>query len=285
MGTGGTTGTYYAFGTATAKILSEKTEIPIYVQSSGASKANIQLLGMGRIDIAIVQNDIMDYAWRGVDLFSGEGNTSFSCIAALYPEVCHVVANPASGIECIEDLRGKKISVGDSGSGGEINARQILEIYGITFNDIHKFNYSFGASADALKENKIDAFFCVAGPPTPAIATLASEKEIAILEIDRAAELIRKYSFYSRHTLPAGSYEGQDGDIKTVTVKSALIAGSKVPVGTVYTLTKALFENKELIAAAHVKGNDLSPSYALEGISVPFHSGAIKYYKEIGVYK
>jgi len=284
LATGGTTGTYYAFGTAVAQILTEKTKIPITIQSTGASKANIQLIDAGEVEIAIVQNDVMDYAWRGVDLFNGEEINSFRSMAALYAEVCQVVANAGSGIRTIADLRGKNVSVGDAGSGVEFNARQILEAYGLTFDDIGKQNLSFGASADALRDNKIDAFFCVAGAPTPAIVDLATSKDIVILEIDerRADILMANYPFYTRFPVPSGSYRGQANDVMTIAVKATFIVSSALSEDTVYNLTKALFENIDLIEAAHVKGKELSPSYAVDGISVPFHPGAAKYYLEIG---
>lgn len=284
MATGGSTGTYYAFGTAVGQILNEKTKIPITVQSTGASKANIQLINAGEVEIAIVQNDVMDYAWRGVDLFNGEKITTFSSMAALYAEVCQIVVNPASGIRSIADLKGKNVSVGDAGSGVEFNARQILEAYGITFDQIGKQNLGFGASADALRDNKIDAFFCVAGAPTPAIIDLATNREILILEIndEYAAKLISNYPFYTKYPIPAGSYRGQNSPVQTVAVKATFIVSSKLDENTVYQLTKNLFESKAQIEAAHSKGSELSAAYAIEGISVPFHSGAVKYFKEIG---
>ena len=287
LATGGSTGTYYAYGSAVAQILTEKTKIPISVQSTGASKANIQLIDAGEVELAIVQNDVMDYAWRGVDLFNGEKTNSFASMAALYAEVCQVVANPASGIRTIADLKGKNVSVGDAGSGTEFNARQILEAYGVTFNDIGKQNLGFGASADALRDNKIDAFFCVAGAPTPAIVDLATSKDIVILEVDdtHAAQLISSYPFYTKFPIPGGSYRGQSAAVQTVAVKATFIVSSKLSETTVYQLTKALFENKALIEAAHIKGSELSPSYAVDGISVPFHRGAEKYLKEIGALK
>ena len=284
MATGGSTGTYYAFGSAVAQIFNEKTKIPITVQSTGASKANIQLIDAGEVELAIVQNDVMDYAWRGVDLFQGEKITSFSTMAAIYAEVCQVVANPASGIRTIADLKGKNVSVGDAGSGVEFNAKQILEAYGISFNDIGKQNLSFGASADALKDNKIDAFFCTAGAPTPAVVDLATTKEILILPVDDAhvAQLVQKYPFYTKYPIPAGSYRGQSSAVQTVAVKATFIVSSRLKDDTVYQLTKCLFENQAEIARAHAKGNEISKSYAVEGISVPFHPGAAKYLREIG---
>jgi TRAP transporter TAXI family solute receptor len=287
MATGGNTGTYYAFGTAVGQILTEKTKIPIVVQSTGASKANIQLIAAGEVELAIVQNDVMDYAYKGTDLFAGEVIKDFSSMAALYAEVCQVVANPASGIRTIADLKGKNVSVGDAGSGTEFNARQILEAYGVGFADINKQNLSFGASADALRDNKIDAFFCVAGAPTTAIVDLAIGRNIVILEIDdaHAAQLRQNYPFYTQFPVAANSYQGQTSAVKTVAVKATFIVSNKLSEDTVYALTKNLMESKSEIQTAHAKGAELSTAYAVEGISVPFHPGAAKYFKEIGAMK
>jgi TRAP transporter TAXI family solute receptor len=205
-------------------------------------------------------------------------------LAAIYAEVCQVIANPAAGISSIADLRGKNVSVGDAGSGVEFNAAQILDAYGISFNDIGKQNLSFGASADALRDNKIDAFFCTAGAPTPAVVDLATSKEIVILEIDdtHVNQLALKYPFYTKYPVPGGSYRGQNSAVQTVAVKATFIVSSTPNEDTVYQITKALFENRAEIAAAHVKGKEITNSYAVEGISVPFHPGAAKYLKEIG---
>ncbi|MDR0689654.1 MAG: TAXI family TRAP transporter solute-binding subunit [Spirochaetaceae bacterium] len=278
MATGGNTGTYYAFGSAVGQILTEKTGIPITIQSTGASKANIQLIAAGEVELAIVQNDVMDYAYRGVDLFNGEKITDFTTMAALYAEVCQVVANPAAGITTVADLKGKNVSVGDAGSGTEFNARQILEAYGVSFDDINKQNLSFGASADALRDNKIDAFFCVAGAPTTAIVDLAIGKDIVVLDIDdaHAAQLRQKYPFYTQFPVPAGSYRGQNAAVKTVAVKATFIVSNKLSEDTVYRLTKNLIEGKGDIERAHAKGSELSSAYAVDGISVPFHPGAAK---------
>jgi TRAP transporter TAXI family solute receptor len=284
MATGGNTGTYYAYGSAVGQILTEKTKFPITIQSTGASKANIQLIAAGEVELAIVQNDVMDYAYQGTELFNGEQTTAFSAMAGLYAEVCQIIANPASGIRTVADLRGKNVSVGDAGSGVEFNARQILEAYGISFNDIGKQNLSFGASADALRDNKIDAFFCTAGAPTTAVVDLAIGKDIILLEIDddHMAQLIQKYPFYTRFPVPAGSYRGVTQDVKTVAVKATFIVSKTLSDDVVYQLTKTLFESRDEIISAHAKGTELSPAYGVGGISIPFHPGAAKYFKEIG---
>ena len=171
MGTGGTTGTYYAYGGVLANILNGKmSSAQINVQSTGASKANIFLIDDKEADLAIVQNDVMDYAFNGSDLFAEDGAvTSFSSVAGLYAEVCQIVAS--GDIKSIADLKGKRVSVGDAGSGVEFNARQILEAYDISFDDIEVNNLGFGDSADAIKDGKIDAFFCTAGAPTLRLTT------------------------------------------------------------------------------------------------------------------
>lgn len=283
--TGGTTGTYYAYAGVIANVLNSKLpNVQLNVQSTGASKANIFLIDDKEADIAVVQNDVMDYASKGTDLFEEDGAVeSFSSAAALYAEVCQIVSS--GDITSIEDLKGKRVSVGDAGSGVEFNARQILEAYGITFDDIQVNNLSFGDSADALKDGKIDAFFCTAGAPTTAITELATTNSINLLGIDdeHAQALQENYSFYTQYTIPGGSYRGVDDDVVTVAVKATLIVSDDLSEDTVYELVKGIFENKDEITSSHAKGAELDEQYAVEGVSVKFHPGAEKYFKEIGV--
>ncbi|NLT39086.1 MAG: TAXI family TRAP transporter solute-binding subunit [Clostridiales bacterium] len=284
MATGGTTGTYYAFSGAVSQVLSEKVKnLSFDVQSTGASKANIYLIADGEADIAIVQNDVMYYASNGTDLFNGEKVTGFSAMAGCYAEVVQIVSK--SGITSIEELRGKRVSVGDVGSGCEFNAWQIFDTYGITKDDVDVHNLSFADSATALKDDKIDAFFCVAGAPTTAVVELATSNSINLLEVDdeHAAMLMEKYPFYTQYSVPANSYKGVTGDVKTVAVVATYIVSDKLDEDLVYEMTKALFENAAEIAAAHPKGGELDPAYSLSSISVKLHPGAAKYYKEIGL--
>lgn len=286
MATGGTTGTYYAYSGAVSQILSQKVEnLSFNVQSTGASKANIYLVSDGEADIAIVQNDVMYYANNGTDLFDGEKVSGFSAMAGVYAEVCQIVSK--SGINSIEELRGKRVSVGDVGSGVEFNARQILEAYDMTFDDIVVNNLSFGDSATALKDDKIDAFFCVAGAPTTAVVELATTNQINLLEVDdaHAAKLIDKYPFYTKFDVPGGTYKGVDSATQTVAVVATYIVSDKLSEDLVYNMTKALFENADEIKAAHPKGAELDPAYSISSISIPMHPGAEKYYKEVGVLK
>ncbi|MBO4949475.1 MAG: TAXI family TRAP transporter solute-binding subunit [Clostridia bacterium] len=288
LATGGPTGTYYAYGMAMGTILAEKTGIKVDAISTGASKANIQSIQLGEVDMAVVQNDVMYYAYTGTDLFTGEQTQDFQAMAILYPELCQIIASKESGIETVADLAGKRVSVGDAGSGVEFNAKQILEAYGIDMDkDIQKQNLGFGPSADALRDGKIDAFFCVAGIPTTAITDLAMGTDITVVAVedDKFASLKEKYGFYTQQAVPAGTYNGMEEDVMTVAVMATYIVDKDLPEKAVYDLTKAMFENKDAIAAAHVKGAELNAETAIDGIpaEVPLHPGAAKHYKEIGV--
>jgi len=287
MATGGPTGTYYAFGSAVAQILSEKTGISMPVQSTGASKANIELIDSGDVEMAIVQNDTMDYAWRGLESFNGTKYSTFNAMAAVYAEVCQVVAGASSGIKTVADLKGKNVSVGDVGSGTEINARHILDAYGLSYSDITVQNLGVGPSADALRDNKIDAFFFTSGAPAAGITDLAANRDIVLVEIDdaHAAQLKAKYPSYTQYAIPAATYRGMNAAVKTVAIKATFIVSSKLSENTVYTITKALFESKAQIELAHAKGKELTLAYAVDGIPVPFHPGALKYFKEVGAIK
>ncbi|MBE6680903.1 MAG: TAXI family TRAP transporter solute-binding subunit [Ruminococcaceae bacterium] len=288
VATGGNSGTYYAYGMAMAHVISDETGIELDVQSTGASKANIQLIRAGEADVAMVQNDVMYYAYTGINHFDGEMYRGFSVLATLYPELVQIVARKDSGITTVSDLAGKRVSVGDAGSGTELNAKHILGACGIDIeNDIEKYNFDFGKSADALKEGTVDAFFCVAGIPTTAITELAISHEIVVVSVDDYVynNLYDDYQFYTQQTIPAGTYKGVDKDIKTVAVMATYIVDNDLDEETVYEFTKALFEKKDDIADAHAKGDELDVETAINGIpeEVPIHPGAEKYYKEAGI--
>ncbi len=279
---GGTSGTYYAVANAMAPIIGNAANMTIRVDSTGASKANIQLIDKGEVDFAIVQNDVMDYAYKGTDLFAGEQITSFATVGAVYAEVCQIVA--ATDIETVADLKGKTVSIGDSGSGVEFNALQILEAYGVSKDDITVVNADFGNSSEQFKNGAIDAFFCTAGAPTTNITDLASSaKEFKLLTIDdeHIASLKEKYPFYSAYSIPAGTYSGIEEDAQTVAVKATIICKADLPEADVYNFTKALFDKKADLEAAHAKFKELNLEYATDVGSVPFHAGAQKYFDEV----
>ena len=285
--TGGTSGTYYGFSGVIANVLNEKLKdtLNITVESTGASKANVQMVDAGDADIAIVQNDVMYYAYTGTDLFAGgDPITSFSAVASCYPEYVQILAK--KDITSVEQLAGKKVSVGDAGSGTEFNAKQILGAYGLDMDkDIIKSNQSFADSADSLKNGTIDAAFVVAGYPTTAVTELATSFDFNLLAIDdaHAAKLQADYGFYYYGVIPGGTYAPVADDVPAVAVMATIIASNKVSADVVYAFVKGLFDYKADITAGHAKGNELDLNTAVSGVSIPWHDGAVKFYKEQGL--
>ena len=286
LATGGTSGTYYPFGGAIANIWNTKiANMNVTAQATGASAGNLRLISKGDAEFATVQNDVMDYAYRGSDMFAGQKLPNLASIGTLYPEVVQIAASKASGIVSVADLRGKRVSVGDAGSGVEFNAKQILEGYGITFDDIKKNNLSFKESAEGLQNGTLDACFITAGVPNAALQELAFTAGLVLIPVngEEADAICNKYSFYTKTTIPAGTYKGTDVDTEAHAIKATLAVSASLDENTVYEMTKALFENLEELGAAHAKGKEVSAESAVTGISVPFHPGAAKYFKEIGV--
>ena len=286
LATGGTTGTYYAVGGVRATVLNPVLEhSSITVTSTGASKANIQLIDDEDANLGIVQNDVMYYAYSGTDLFADEGAyDTFAAVAGLYDETVQIVTTDSS-IQTVTDLACKTVSVGDAGSGVELTAKQILAAYDLSFDDIKVVNAGFGDSADSLKDGKIDAAFVVAGAPTTAVVDLATTKDVHLVQLDdeHIEKLQADYDFYTKTTIPAGTYTGVDEDATTVSVRATLIASTEIDEEEVYELLKAMFDNKDDLVAGHAKFEFLNLEDAVAGISVPFHPGAVKYYAEQGI--
>ena len=296
--TGGTTGTYYAFGGEIAALLSKKVDgLDVTAQSSGGSKANILAIKEGEAEIAWTQNDVMSYAYQGTEDFGGKPVECFSAIGSIYPEAVQLVVAKDSGITTVEDLKGKNVSVGAVGSGVYFNAVQILEIAGLTLDDIKPQYLNFNESADSFQNRQLDAFFIVSGFPNASIVDTALKREINIVSFDsdKMAQLQAKYPVYVTDVIPAGTYAGLDNDVTVPAVSSVLIVSNDLSEDLVYAMTKALFENadeltnakKSYISAENaVKGVPTSPTDAANGVTIgSFHPGALRYYKEIGVIK
>jgi TRAP transporter TAXI family solute receptor len=278
IATGGDAGVYYAYGNALAKLLDKHSNIKVTVIPSGGSMENIKMLRNGRVDMAFVQNDIMNYAYNGTNLYSVEGPfKEFYAMASLYPETCQIVAR--NSISRITDLKGKRVSIGAEGSGTELNALQILETYGIGYTDIYVDHLGFSASVSAFKEGKIDAFFCTAGIPTPAIRQLTENNEAHLLSISAARTrlLISYYPYYSKQIIPSDTYPGIEERAETVAVKAALVASDKLGEKIVSEVLKIMFENASEIAE-EVPGIIIDRKSAMEGLSIPLHTGAEKFF-------
>lgn len=285
IATGGTGGTYYPLGGAMAKIFNENIEgVNANAEATGASIANIQLIEDGDAQLALIQNDISYYAYEGIEMYSDKGKQErIMGMACIYPETIQIVAHGQSGINSIEDMVGKKIAVGDVGSGTEANARQILEAHGITYDDITVDYLSFAEAADNLRDGHIDAAFITAGFPTSAITEISLTSNVKLVPVaqDKIDAIKAKYPYYTDVVIPAGTYNNQDEDIKTVAVMAMLVVPKDLPEDLAYKMTKALFENLDDLKAAHDRGGDLSLETALDGMSLPVHPGVQRYYDEV----
>lgn len=285
MGTGGTAGTYYGYGGVLGQYIKNHAGIEVTVVSTDGSKANIQGIDAGNYQLGTVQSDVMAYAWQGTRAFEKEGKIdSFRVVAGLYAEAVQLVTMDPE-IKSVKDLEGKKVSIGAPGSGVYFNAVDILKAAGLSESDIQPQYQSFADSADALKDKKIDAAFIVAGPPTPAITELCTTNEAYLVPIDGdvAEKLMEDCPFYTVHEIPANTYKNQSKAVKTVTVKATLIVSADASEDDVYKLTAAIFDNIEDITKENGKGAELSIDNATSGMTVPFHAGAAKYFKEKNV--
>ena len=285
MGTGGTAGTYYGYGGVLGQYIKNKAGIDVTVVSTDGSKANIQGIDAGNYQLGTVQSDVMAYAWEGTRAFEEDGKVeTFRVVAGLYAEAVQLITMDKD-IKSVADLKGKAVSIGAPGSGVYFNAVDVLEAAGLTEADIKPQYLSFADSTDGLKDGKIDAAFIVAGPPTPAITELCTTNDAYLVPIDGdvSKKLMDTCPFYTEHVIPAGTYEGQETDVTTVTVKATLIVSASASEEDVYKLTAAIFDNIDAITAENGKGAELSLENATSGMTVPFHAGAAKYFAEKGV--
>lgn len=286
MVTGGDAGTYYAFGGVIASVLTDKSgALEVTAVTSGASSANCTSLVNGEAELAIMQNDVLGYAVTGTETMADKGAMpSLRAIASLYPEAVQLVALKESGIASVADLKGKKVCVGDAGSGTETNAKQVLEAYGLTFDDINVQYLSFSEASTAMQNGTVDAAFATSALPNTAIVELTTKKDIVVVPIDGAGAdaLIEKYPFYSRTVIAANVY-GAESDVETVAMLATLVCTADLSEDTVYLITKTLFENTDALIAGHARGNDVKLENARAGVTVEFHPGALKYFAEKGI--
>ena len=205
-------------------------------------------------------------------------------LAGLYAETVQIVTtNP--DIKTVADLKGKAVCVGDQNSGTYFNAKDVFDAYGMDIeNDIKPIFQSFAASTESLKDGKIDAAFLTAGAPTTSVVDLGTAKSVYLVSIDdeHMAKLLEACPFYAKYTIGKDVYKTPE-DCQTVTVKATLVADAAVSDEVAYAIVKTIFENKEEITAAHAKGAELDLVFATDGMAIPFHPGAAKYFAENGI--
>lgn len=286
---GWVTGVYFPISGAISRILYKKSEtLRASVESSGASKANALAIKSGDVDFAMVQNDVAYYAYTGTYLFD-EKVENIRGVMCVYPETIHIVQRKGLGAKSVADLRGKRVAVGPLGSGTEFNTKQILEVYGLSFDDLAKVERLKAEEAlDYIKDGRIDAGFFTTGVGNAGITNLAIEvKGISFIPVppEVVKRLKAKYPFYAATTIPKGAYKGVTEDVPTTAVLAMMVARAELEPDIVYTILKLTFDNINMFYAAHKMAKHLTLSSALEGMSIPLHPGAEKFYRERGVLK
>jgi TRAP transporter TAXI family solute receptor len=303
IGTAGTAGTYFPIGGLIANAISNppgsracadggSCGVPGLIATAVASNgsvANVNAIASGGVQSAFIQSDVAYWGYTGTGIYEGRPKVdSLRAIANLYPESFQLVARKGSGIKTIQDLKGKRVSLDEPGSGTLVDARLIFAAYGLTEKDIKAEYLKPQQSADKLKEGALDAFFSVSGWPQGAIAELATTSGIDLIPIDgpEAEALIKQYSFFGTDEIPDDAYKNVAG-VKTVSVNALWVTSSKLPEPLIYAVTAALWNpsTRKLLDSGHAKGKVIKLDMALEGLGIPLHAGAEKFYKEKGLIK
>ncbi len=285
--TGGTSGVYYPLGVALSEIYGKgMPDARTQVQATKASVENLNLLQQGKGEIGFALGDSVEMA------VAGNPEAGFSApldrlrgIAAIYPNYIQIVASRESGIRTLEDLKGKRLSVGAAKSGTELNARAILEAAGMTYDDLGKVEYlPFAESVELMKNRQLDATLQSAGLGVASLKDLATSIPIEVVAVPE--EVAAKLGgAYIPVAIPAGTYEGQDADVPAVSVINILVTHEGVSDETAYQMTRLLFENLDTMRAAHAAANDIDPGKAAQNLPLPLHPGAERYYREAGILK
>ena len=290
IGTADTGGVYYIYGGGVAKVVS--SNIPntiVTAEVTPGAVDNVKMLQNNSLDLAFTKSDIAAEGIKGVGPFSSTGKVPVRVIANLYPDIAHVVVGANSGINKIEDMKGKRISTSAPGSGHEMVAMKILEVAGVGIQDIKRERVSLSESVNAFKDRKIDGFFFATGLPAASMLDLASTPGLGykILDIRPYLKGItdRHGPIYIEAVIPKGTYAKLDYDVKTLGVPVIFVTTEGMDEKLVYGITKLLFEKKADLVAVHKQANQLDLKSAVAVSSVPYHPGAIRYYKEQGVWK
>jgi len=286
LATGGTGGTYFAYGNALKDAAKQDSNIDMSIQMSAGSAANIRLIENNIVDMAIVQNDTLTDAFNGKGEFEGNPIKKTKAVAGLYTENYQIVVNKKLQLNSVEDLKGLRVSVGEEGSGVLKNAKNILKAYGLTVNDIDVRYLSFDDAATALKNGEIDAFFVTAATPTKAITELADANvPIDILSLDdRAVRFLENsYDGYSVTTIKSGTYKGINKDITTVGVMAVLVANENVGANHIDAILNLLKTHHDSFNKISGDSLNIFDESTLNSIDAPFHKAAAKWYSDNGI--
>ena len=283
--TGGTSGVYYPLGVGLSEIYAENIDgARTQVQATKASVENLNLLQQGKGELAFALGDSVKAGWDGVAEAGFPGPlTELRAIAAIYPNYVQIVASADSGIQTLDDLKGKSMSVGAPASGTELNARAIFAAAGMSYEDLGKVEYlPYAESAELIKNRQLDSTLQSSGLGVAFIKDLVATMDINIVAVP--AEVVEAVGApYVPSVIPAGTYDGQDEDVATAAIGNILVTHAGVSDELAYQMTKLLFENLERLKASHAAAGAIDVKKAIEGLAIPLHPGAERYYKEIGL--
>jgi TRAP transporter TAXI family solute receptor len=285
--TGGTSGVYYPLGVALSEIYGKNIEgAHVQVQATKASVENLNLLQQGKGEIAFSLGDSVQFAWQGNTEAGFPGKLDkLRAIAAIYPNYIQIVATQDSGVKTLADLKGKSLSVGAPASGTELNARAIFTAAGMSYEDLGKVEYlPFGDSVELMKNRQLDATLQSAGLGVASLRDLSTALPINVVAVP-AEDVAKIGAPYVAAVIPKGTYEGQTEDVPTAAVGNILVTHDGVSDETAYQMTKLLFEHLDQLVAAHSAAKGIDPAKAVEGLPIPLHPGAERYYREKGLIK
>ncbi len=285
--TGGTSGVYYPIGVALSQQYNKIDGAKTSVQATKASVENLNLLQAGRGELAFSLGDSVADAWNGVEDAGFKAPLKrLRAIAGTYNNYIQIVASKESGIKTLEDLKGKRISVGAPKSGTELNARAIFKAAGLTYEDMGRVEFlPYAESVELIKNRQLDATLQSSGLGMAAIRDLASTMPVTFVEIpDSVVEKIESDA-YLPGVIPAGTYDGQDADVPTVAITNILVTHDKVSDEVAYQMTKLMFDNLSALGNAHSAAKDIKLENATKNLPIPLHPGAERFYKEAGVLK
>ena len=285
FGAAGIGGIYNETVTSIRELADESGKLKIEQKTTAGSAANVRLLSQGYLDAAIAQSDIVSDAYNGENNFEKSGAyKGYSALASLYTEPCHIVVRKDSNINSVDDLLGKTVNIGEKESGSELNAKQILASYGLNSKMVKEVNLDYAEAAKKLENKEIDCLFITVGMNATIVDELAKQCDIKLLEIDNATSNKLKSAYsYIDCKIPKNTYNDQNTDINTIGIKSVILVSDKLSNDKVKELAKLIFNNAKEIQLTVPADIDITEENAVKGINIPFHKGAIEYYKEKGI--
>jgi hypothetical protein len=290
IGTGGQTGVYYVVGQSICRLVNRASDdhgIKCTAPSTGGSVANLNAIREGSMDMGVAQSDWQFHAYNGTNKFEEQGaNPDLRAVFSVHPEPFTVIARADSGIATFDDLKGKRVNVGNPGSGQRGTMEVLMAAKGMTMDDFKLASeLKSSEQSQALCDNKVDAIVFTVGHPNGSIKEATTSCESVVVNVDGAEvdKLIAENAYYAAATIPGGMYTGNDKDVNTFGVGATFVSSTKADPEVIYQVVRAVFENFDRFKKLHPAFENLDPAKMIKNnLSAPLHEGAVRYYKEKG---